>query len=159
MFLALINISLSNIFQKMLLMHWLCQNSQGIFGPIGMNGLMYEAWGCTTEILANTPQFPHLLSGLLTAGTNDTVMLQVIYSSYSRQDAISLWKHVYLYESVKFKSLTLNLNPKAWGAKCDFNPSSASGLFGQYKIMHKTFKMTETLTHGYSSEFLCFGRK
>ena len=33
-----------------------------------------------------------------------------------------------------------------------FNPYAAGGKYWQYKIMQKTLKMTETLTHGYSSE-------
>ena len=33
-----------------------------------------------------------------------------------------------------------------------FNPYAASGKFGQYKIMQKTWKMTETLAYEYSSE-------
>ena len=32
------------------------------------------------------------------------------------------------------------------------NPSAGGGKFGQYKIMHKYEKMTETLAHGYSYE-------
>ena len=32
------------------------------------------------------------------------------------------------------------------------NPYAAGGWFGRYKIMQKTWKMTETLAHGYSSE-------
>ena len=33
-----------------------------------------------------------------------------------------------------------------------FNPYAAGGYFGQYKIMLKNLKMTETLANGYSSE-------
>ena len=32
------------------------------------------------------------------------------------------------------------------------NPYATGGLCGPYKMMQKTFKMTETLAHGYSSE-------
>ena len=32
------------------------------------------------------------------------------------------------------------------------NPYAAGGYFGQYKMMHNSLKVTETLTHGYSSE-------
>ena len=32
------------------------------------------------------------------------------------------------------------------------NPYAASGHFGHYKIMQKSWKMIETLAHGYSSE-------
>ena len=32
------------------------------------------------------------------------------------------------------------------------NPYAAGGYFGQYKIMLKSWKITETLTNGYSSE-------
>ena len=32
------------------------------------------------------------------------------------------------------------------------NPYAAGGLFDQYKMMQKTWKITETLAHGYSSE-------
>ena len=32
------------------------------------------------------------------------------------------------------------------------NPYAAGGYFGQYNIMQKTFKVTESLAHGYSSE-------
>ena len=35
--------------------------------------------------------------------------------------------------------------------KC-FNPYDAGGLFGQYKMMQNTWRMMETLAHGYSSE-------
>ena len=31
-----------------------------------------------------------------------------------------------------------------------FNPYAAGGLFGQYQMMQKSWKMTETLAHGYS---------
>ena len=33
-----------------------------------------------------------------------------------------------------------------------FNPYAAGSWFAQYKMMQTTFKMTETLAHGYSSE-------
>ena len=33
-----------------------------------------------------------------------------------------------------------------------FNPYAAGGKFGQYKIMQKNWKITETLSYGYSSE-------
>ena len=33
-----------------------------------------------------------------------------------------------------------------------FNPYAAGGLFGQYKMLQKTWKITETLANGYSSE-------
>ena len=32
-----------------------------------------------------------------------------------------------------------------------FNPYAAGCLFGQYKMMQNTLKMSETLAHGYSS--------
>ena len=32
------------------------------------------------------------------------------------------------------------------------NPNSAAGLFCQYKMIQKTWKMTENLAHVYSSE-------
>ena len=32
------------------------------------------------------------------------------------------------------------------------NPYAAGGQFCQYKMMQKSWKMTKTLTHGYSSE-------
>ena len=32
------------------------------------------------------------------------------------------------------------------------NPYAADGYFGQYKMMLKTWKMTETLAYGYSYE-------
>ena len=32
------------------------------------------------------------------------------------------------------------------------NTYAGGGYFGQYKMMHKTWKMIETLVHGYSSE-------
>ena len=32
------------------------------------------------------------------------------------------------------------------------NPYAAGGYFGQCKIMHKSWKMIETLAHGYSSK-------
>ena len=33
-----------------------------------------------------------------------------------------------------------------------FNPYAAGGLFGPYKEMQKTYKLTETLAHWYPSE-------
>ena len=33
-----------------------------------------------------------------------------------------------------------------------FNPYAAGGRFGQYEMMQKPWKMTETLASGYSSE-------
>ena len=33
-----------------------------------------------------------------------------------------------------------------------FNPYAVGGLFGQYKMMQITWKLTETLALGYSSE-------
>ena len=33
-----------------------------------------------------------------------------------------------------------------------FNPYTAGGLFGQYKMMQKNWKMIETMAYGYSSE-------
>ena len=36
--------------------------------------------------------------------------------------------------------------------KIFFNPYAAGGWFGNYKIMQKSRKITETLAHGYSSE-------
>ena len=34
----------------------------------------------------------------------------------------------------------------------ELNPYAAGGLFGHYKMMQKSWKMTETLANGYSSE-------
>ena len=34
----------------------------------------------------------------------------------------------------------------------NFNPYTAGGQFGKYKKLQKSFKMTETLINGYSSE-------
>ena len=33
-----------------------------------------------------------------------------------------------------------------------YSPYAAGGYFGQYKVMQKTLKMTETLANGYSFE-------
>ena len=50
-------------------------------------------------------------------------------------------------------------NPKSvltfymtFGVNYFLNPYGVGGLFGQYKMMQKTYKMTETLVHGYLSE-------
>ena len=34
----------------------------------------------------------------------------------------------------------------------DFHPYAVGGYFGQYKMMQKSWKMTETLAYGYLSE-------
>ena len=57
----------------------------------------------------------------------------------------------------------LNPNMERGGVKCfelgqsisfttALNPYAAGGLFDQYRIMHKTWEMTETLANGYSYE-------
>ena len=46
-----------------------------------------------------------------------------------------------------------------WYAHLNINPYAAGGEFGQFKMMQKTWKMTETLAHGYSSKSTFGGKK
>ena len=44
------------------------------------------------------------------------------------------------------------LTAVAKNKQVNFNPYTAGGYFGQYKMMQKTWKMTETLANGYPFE-------
>ena len=39
-----------------------------------------------------------------------------------------------------------------WGSAVSYSTYAAGGLFGHYKMMQKSWRMTETLAHWYSSE-------
>ena len=69
-----------------------------------------------------------------------------------------LFYELRLYSKVTFKSMrvadsTFKRNrEREWLKYGLINPYAAGGYFGRYKMIQKSWKMTETLANGYSSE-------
>ena len=66
-------------------------------------------------------------------------------------EILNLFK-IYLWRHLIFPLVLLTILKKAGQHLNAFIPYAAGVEFGQYEMMQKTWKITETLAHGFSSE-------